>query len=176
MKSFSNRLPITSHQSPFTVHGFTYIGLLIFIALMGIALAGTGLIWHAESRRLRERDLLFAGEQYRRAIGMFYERSPGVKGFPKTLEDLLLDHRYPNVQRYLRRPYLDPITASKSWGIVEGPGGGIAGVYSLSGEKPVRQANFQKGQSDFEGREKYSDWRFVYVPREVEAGVPGRKD
>src|SRR5882672_10221153 len=32
-------------------HGFTYIGLLIFIALIGIALAGTGMVWHTQVRR-----------------------------------------------------------------------------------------------------------------------------
>jgi type II secretory pathway pseudopilin PulG len=156
--------------------GFTYIGLLIFIALMGIALAGTGLVWHAESRRLKEGELLFAGEQYRRAIGMYYERSPGEKKFPKTIDELLHDRRYPNVQRHLRRAYVDPITASKDWGVVEGPAGGIAGVYSLSEDKPVKQANFRQGQADFEGRQKYSEWRFVYVPQEVAGGATARKD
>jgi len=143
---------------------------------MGIALAGTGVVWHAESRRLKERDLLFAGEQYRRAIGMYYEHSPGEKKFPKSIDDLLLDHRYPNLQRYLRRAYVDPIMASNTWGIVEGPEGGIAGVYSLSGDKPVKQAGFRQGQADFEGREKYSDWRFVYVPPEVAGDSPDGKD
>lgn len=164
MEHFSNGHAFTNNQLPITNHGFTYIGLLIFIALMGIALAGTGLVWHAESRRLKERDLLFAGEQYRRAIGMYYERSPGEKRFPKTLEELLQDRRYPNVQRYLRRAYVDPITASETWGIVEGPEGGIVGVYSLSADRPVKQANFREAQADFAGREKYSEWRFVYVP------------
>jgi len=179
MKRFEGESVIPRHKSPVTSRGFTYIGLLIFVALMGIALAGTGLVWHAESRRLKEGELLFAGEQYRRAIGMYYERSPGEKKFPRSIDDLLQDRRYPNVQRYLRHAYLDPITTSKDWGMVQGPEGGIAGVYSLSDDKPVKQANFRQGQADFEGREKYSDWRFVYVPQlpAAEAGGTGaRKD
>lgn len=178
MRMVAGFFPQSPIPDPRSCAGFTYLGLLVFIALMGIALAGTGLVWHAESRRLKERDLLFAGEQYRRAIGMYYERSPGEKKFPKTLEDLLLDRRYPNVQRYLRRIYVDPMTASKTWGIVGGAEGGIVGVYSLSEDKPVKQANFRQGQADFEGREKYSDWRFVYVPREPVVGDGGatRKD
>jgi len=170
MKNYDGGQEFSNHHLPITNRGFTYIGLMIFIALMGITLAGTGLMWHAESRRLKEYDLLFAGEQYRRAIGMYYERGPGEKKFPRSIDDLLQDRRYPNVQRYLRRAYVDPITTSSTWGLVEGPQGGIAGVYSLSAGKPVKQANFRPGQADFEDREKYSDWRFIYAPQ---APVPG---
>jgi hypothetical protein len=35
----------------------------------------------------------------------------------------------------------------------------------VAGDRPVKQANFRQGQADFEGKEKYSEWRFVYVPR-----------
>ncbi len=173
MRRFDSGGVLPNHQLPITSYGFTYIGLLIFIALIGIALAGTGLVWHAESRRLKEHDLLFAGEQYRRAIGRYYESTPGEKQFPKAINDLLQDRRYLNVQRYLRRAYVDPISASETWGIVEGPQGGIAGVYSLSASKPVKQANFRAGQADFEGREKYSDWRFIYVPQVPVTGAGG---
>lgn len=97
--------------------GFTYIGLLIFIALMGIALAGTGMVWHAQVRREQERELLFVGDQFRRAIGQYYERSPGGgKHFPQSLDDLLLDKRYVATQRYLGRVYPDPITGKTEWG------------------------------------------------------------
>jgi hypothetical protein len=83
---------------------------------MGIALAGTGVIWHTQSRREKERELLFVGDQFRRAIGLYYERSPGAKRFPKGLEDLVLDRRYPNTQRYLRRLYADPVGGTSGWG------------------------------------------------------------
>ena len=43
-----------------TAHrGFTYIGLLIFIALLGIGLAMTGQIWHTSVQREKEAELLF---------------------------------------------------------------------------------------------------------------------
>jgi type II secretory pathway pseudopilin PulG len=157
---------LARYWSPVTRHefGFTYIGLLMAIALMGAALAGTGMVWHTESRRLKERELLFVGEQYRRAIASYYERSPGTKKFPRSVDELLRDPRYPNVQRHLRKAYADPVAGSREWGLVAGPEGGITGVHSLSEEMPIRQANFAAGQADFEGRERYSDWRFVYVP------------
>lgn len=158
--------------------GFTYIGLLLSIAMLGAALATAGLVWHTQVRREQERELLFVGEQFRRAIGMYYERSPGEKKFPDAIDELLLDPRFPNVQRYLRRIYVDPVTGSRDWGIVEGPGGGIMGVYSQAQARPLKQANFRPSQSDFEARERYSDWRFVYVPQAALEAVhlPAPKD
>jgi hypothetical protein len=37
----------------------------------------------------------------------------------------------------------------------------IAGVASRSPEKPVKIAGFTVDQQDFEGAERYADWRFV---------------
>lgn len=145
--------------------GFTYIGLLIFIALMGIALAGTGVVWHTQIRRERERELLFVGDQFRRAIGQYYDRSPvGSTRFPQSLADLLLDKRYAATQRYLRRVYPDPITGKAEWGFVKGPEDRIVGVYSLSEDAPLKRAGFPANYEDFEGKEHYRDWRFVYAP------------
>ncbi|HWH46272.1 MAG TPA: type II secretion system protein [Burkholderiales bacterium] len=154
----------TIRRSPASHCGFTYIGLLLFIALMGIALAGTGVIWHTEVRREKERELLFVGDQYRRAIGLYYERSPGVKQFPKAIEDVLLDRRYPNTQRYLRRLYADPVGGTSEWGWVRGPEGGIMGVHSLSEGEPLKRAGFPLKYEVFEGKARYSDWQFLYVP------------
>lgn len=161
------------HPSRLTPHGFTYIGLLILIALMGIALAGTGVIWHTETRREKERELLFVGDQFRRAIGLYYERSPGAKRFPKALEDLLLDRRYPNTQRYLRRLYPDPVGGTAEWGLVRGPEGGIVGVHSLSEAEPLKRAGFPLKYKEFEVGAQYSDWRFMYVPAAAPANRAG---
>lgn len=143
--------------------GFTYVGLLISVALAATVLAGTGQVWHAESRRLKERELLFVGEQYRRAIRIYFERSPGVRQFPESLEDLLRDPRYPSPQRYLRRLYPDPLTGKAEWGLILTAEGRIAGVYSLADGRPRKQARFPANQMDFEGKESYREWRFVYA-------------
>ncbi len=154
-------------------HGFTYIGLLIFIALMGIALAGTGVIWHTETRREKERELLFVGDQFRRAIGLYYERSPGAKQYPKALVDLLLDRRYPNTQRYLRHLYADPVTGNEEWGLVKGPEGRIVGVHSLSEAEPLKRAAFPLTYEEFEHAVRYSEWQFIYVPAVARANQAG---
>ena len=145
--------------------GFTYIGLLITIAVIGLGLAATGAISHTLQQREKERELLFIGDQFRRAIALYYERSPGgLKQYPKKLEDLLGDNRYPTAQRYLRRIYADPLTGKKQWGLIELPGIGITGVHSLSEVQPLKTANFSAPYQTFRSAKKYSDWKFVYVP------------
>lgn len=146
------------------LHGFTYIGVLVVVVLMGLTFAGVGVIWRTQKQRENEKELLFNGDQYRRAIGMYYERSPGTKQFPPSIDDLLVDRRYPNVQRYLRRPYSDPMTGKQEWGLVLGPGGGIVGVYSRSDKTPFRTAHFKVRDASFQNAKRYSDWQFIYVP------------
>ena len=165
-----------AYVSRSTSHGFTYIGLLILIALIGVALAGTGLVFHAQAQREKEKQLLFVGDQLRRAIGQYYQRSPGAdKRFPQSLEDLLLDRRYPATQRYLRRIYRDPITGSSDWGLVRTPDDRIVGVYSRSEKSPMKSAQFPERYAEFAGKKSYSEWKFVYaIPASPDAVEPAQ--
>src|SRR5690242_805572 len=79
--------------------GFTYIWLMFTVAAMGLTLAAAGQFWRTEAQREKEKELIFAGDQLRRAIGSYYESSPGAKRFPPSLEKLLLDDRFPFVKR-----------------------------------------------------------------------------
>ena len=145
--------------------GFTYLGVLLLVALLGAALAGTATVWHTMNRREKERELLFIGQQFRQAIGSYYRQSPGGKGeYPGTLEDLLLDKRQAGVVRHLRRIWRDPMTGSTEWGLVRDASGRIMGVYSLSTEAPLKTANFDAADRAFEGQNRYTDWKFVYEP------------
>ncbi|HEX8990018.1 MAG TPA: type II secretion system protein, partial [Rhodocyclaceae bacterium] len=142
--------------------GFTYLGLLFAVALAGVALAATGVVWSVERQREREAELLFVGEQFRDAIASYYERSPGlVKRYPAKLEDLLKDDRFPNVQRHLRQIYADPVRGKREWGIVPAPEGGIMGVFSLATAKPIKQAGFAPQLAGLENKRRYADWQFV---------------
>ncbi len=139
---------------------------------MGIALAAAGGFWHIAQKREKERELLYVGNQYRQAIALYYERSPGGgKQFPKTLENLLQDERQLTTQRYLRKLYRDPITNSKTWGLVEGPNNSIMGVYSLSEDAPMKQDNFEKKDMGFVGKSQYTDWKFAYVVKTPQPGL-----
>jgi type II secretory pathway pseudopilin PulG len=141
--------------------GFTYLTALFVVAILAGGLALTGEHWQSAVMREKEAELLFTGDQYRRAIQRYV--LSGMGQYPPTLEDLLKDPRRPTTERYLRRPYPDPVTGGE-WGIVKAPTGGILGVYSTSEEKPFKTAGFRPRDRAFEGAQKYSDWKFVYTP------------
>lgn len=142
--------------------GYTYLGLLFAVALAGIALAGTGSLWELESRREKEKELLFIGEEYRQAIGSYFDRTPGAdKQYPGKLDDLLQDKRFPMPVHHLRRLYRDPMTPDGSWELIRSQGK-IIGVASKSSGKPVKIAGFSLLQEDFEGAESYAGWRFTH--------------
>lgn len=148
-----------SHQA-----GFTYMGLLMVVAIAGIGMAGVGIVWHQDAQREREKELLFIGQAYRNAIGSYYENSPSTaKQFPQTLQDLILDARFPNVKRHIRQLYTDPFARDKDWNFVLQQGK-ITGVYSNSTLKPIKKAGLPKEFEALDAAEKYEEWRFVYVP------------
>ena len=125
--------------------GFTYLSLLFGIALLGIGLAATGVVWTTEARLSQERELRFIGEQFRQAIGSYYEATPGnLKKYPPSLADLLQDDRYLFMRRHLRKIYLDPVTKTPQWELIAAPDGGVMGVYSRT--------------------PRYQSWKFAYVP------------
>lgn len=148
--------------------GFTYIAILLAIALHGAVMAAAGSVWHIAQKRERERELLFVGEQFRSAIRAYAQSGPGTRGqLPRTLDDLLLDPRLPGTRRHLRKIFVDPITWKAEWGLVKTPdGNAILGVYSLSEDTPLKKANFAPADRAFEGATSYSDWKFVYKPNE----------
>ena len=151
--------------------GFTYMGLLVVIVFMGAALAGTGVVFHQQARREQEKQLLFVGDQYRRAIGLYYAQTPGgAQQYPKSLDDLLGDNRYVVPRRYLRRTYTDPITNSTEWGLVNAGDRGISGVFSRSEKAPIKSANFAMRYESFQSAAQYADWKFVYDPSQLDTG------
>jgi len=149
--------------------GFTYMGVLFAVALMGASLALIGSVWRTSQQRENEQELLFIGDQFRRAILLYYERTPGaVKQYPMSFEQLIKDDRYLVPKRYLRRVYRDPISNELEWGIVHFTDGSIMGVYSLSTKTPRKQSNFKAIYAEFANTNHYSDWRFVYRPYQAQ--------
>lgn len=146
--------------------GFTYLTVLFAIAVAGVVLARTGIDWSQASQREKEKELLFVGNQYRQAITLYYQRTPGaIKRYPAKLEDLLTDTRYNPPQHYLRNLYRDPVTNQQQWGMITAPEGGIMGVHSLSDATPYKSTNFSYQDQAFESATKYSDWKFFYSPQ-----------
>jgi len=142
--------------------GFTYMGLLMVLAISSIAMAVVGIVWHKDMQREREKELKFIGESYKKAIGSYYEsKVNGAKQFPEKLENLLLDERFPTIKRHIRKLYADPMTREKDWGL-EMQQGRIIGVYSQSEEKIIQQ-NATNGNK----QTKYNAMKFIYVPTAI---------
>jgi type II secretory pathway pseudopilin PulG len=144
--------------------GFTYLFVLILVAMLAGVLAAAGTRWGTIDQRSREAELLRQGSAIRDAIGAYYQSTPGtVKRFPPNLQGLLLDSRYLGVRRYLRKIPYEPFSRDKNWGLVSAPDGGVMGVYSQSEKTPFKSENFAALDSTFTGAAHYSDWHFVYV-------------
>ncbi len=146
--------------------GFTYIGVLIIMAVMLVTMGTVAEVWHSVMQREKEQELLFVGHQFRTAIGKYYVHN-GRK-YPPSLEALIefTDASGKKVH-FLRKLYLDPMTGDAQWGLVMGQGAGVAGVYSLSEDKPYKTTGFTDVDAQLEDAESYVDWKFAYVPGAV---------
>ncbi len=81
--------------------------------------------------REREQFLMDRGNQYKRAIQIFYAEN---KHYPAKLEDL----ENTNDKRYLRRRYIDPLTGSDEWRLIHT--NGTALTDSLVQKPPTQNA------------------------------------
>ena len=133
--------------------GFTYIMVLLWVAISGVMLMALSRAWLMESRRERDTELIYRGEQIRDALSAYaaVPVSTGRSHAPERLEDLLEDRRSGQVVRHLRRVWRDPITNSPNWGLIKDANGGIVGVFSTSPKVPLLGPP---------GTRRYRDWRF----------------
>jgi type II secretory pathway pseudopilin PulG len=152
--------------------GFTYLGLIIFVFIVGLVGAATLKIGALLQRAHTEQELLEIGYQFSAALKSYADATPrGQRPQPMTLQELLRDPRFPNPRRHLRKIFVDPVSGKAEWGLVRaGEGGPILGVHSLSQLAPLKVANFDKRFPGFERREHISDWKFM--AELSAAGVP----
>ncbi len=139
--------------------------VLILVVVLGLALGMAGSSWRTIMQQVKEEELLWRGDQYRKAIAAYYGISQsGVQRYPNTLEDLLKDPRSLQTVRHLRRLYPDPMTGG-DWIIIKDPAGGIKGVHSSSNLEPFKKDGFTEDDEDFKDATKYSEWEFSYQPQ-----------
>lgn len=74
--------------------------LLVSLAVMSILMAVAMPAWRQAVQREREAELVFRGEQYARAIGLFQRKFAGA--FPPSIDVLVQ-------QKFLRKKYKDPM-------------------------------------------------------------------
>jgi type II secretory pathway pseudopilin PulG len=112
-----------------SARGFTYLGVLLALALLGVGLLAVSEVWVTSAHRQRLAQLNWIGRQFEQAIGSYYESSPGgARTYPRSLDQLLLDPRYPTARRHLRQIYPDPFSGSTDWSLLRLPDGRIKAV------------------------------------------------
>lgn len=145
--------------------GFTYVGLLIVVAM--IAAGSAAVLGAGVNLQMRdnEAELLAIGREFRRALQDYADATPvGQPTAPKELAELLRDPRYLGVRRHLRRIYPDPLTGKTEWGIERAPDGRISGIHSLSPTPTLRHTGFPTGMEAFEQAEHHNEWVFALAP------------
>ncbi len=172
--------------------------LLVAIAVMGVLMGAAIPSWKTLVQREREAELVFRGEQYARAVGLFQRKYAGA--FPPNLDTLLQ-------QKFLRKKYLDPMTGkdfqllyqgtamsvggqpggvgtSRPGQVAPAPGlvavpetgsGGMAGTAGpRGGIVGVTSTSTKASLRLYKGRGKYNEWQFVYTQTSSGVGVPGQ--
>lgn len=135
--------------------------ILLFVLMTTLGAGTMVQMVQTQTQREKEEELLFIGDQYRRAIASYYNTMPpgAARALPSNLEALLSDERFSTPKQHLRRIYADPMTGTTEWGLVTN-GGGISGVFSLSDRAPFKTSGFLPAYKEFEGKGSYSDWKF----------------
>ena len=143
--------------------GFTYIGLLIVVVILGLGLSEVGVLWRTQAQREREQELLAIGHEFERAIASYH--GVGAHQYPAEIADLLNDKRFSEPKHHLRKLYADPMTGAADWTLISAPLQGISGIASSSQAEPIKKAGFDVDEEKFKDATSYADWQFVYIPR-----------
>lgn len=153
--------------------GITLIVVLVMIVILGLSAGLAGQTMSSLVQREREAELLWRGDQYRKAIASYFsgggQGGAGLQAYPLRLEDLLRDPRSLATKRHLRRLYTDPMTG-EPFQTLKDPAGRLNGVRSASEAQPFQQDGFPIEYQDFKDAEKYSAWEFRYTPPKVKPG------
>src|SRR5438477_2471980 len=82
-------------------NGYAMAVLLVAMGVMAVMITVAMPAWKQMVQREREEELVFRGQQYARAIGLFERKYANTP--PPTLDVLVQEH-------FLRKKYKDPIT------------------------------------------------------------------
>jgi type II secretory pathway pseudopilin PulG len=181
----------TSSQS-----GYAMAALLVVLNIMAVVLTVALPTWRTMMKREKEAELIWRGQQYARAIGLFQRKYANT--FPPNL-DILLN------ERYLRKKYKDPMTKDGEFQLLYAASQNVPGQPQVPGQPPPGQVP-QRGQTgtqpspldagpqgaagarggimgvssksaesslrEYNGRTKYNEWAFVWQAASTQAGAP----
>jgi type II secretory pathway pseudopilin PulG len=119
--------------------GFALLVVFLMAAMVAITLYLEIPRVAFESQRNREEMLVERGEQYKRAIELYYRKT---KRYPQKIEDLENTNNF----RFLRRRYMDPLTGKDEWRMVHMGPAGLTD--SLVEKMPGTDADKKDGKSE----------------------------
>jgi len=166
--------------------GYAMAALLVAMSVMAVLLGALLPHWTTLATREKEQELVFRGNQYARAIGLFQRKFANTA--PPSI-DVLVE------QRFLRKKYKDPITnddfqpiyANQAAQAIGSPTGaanpgqqgsanlstparqtlqmgfGSTGATGAGGIIGVTSKSTETSLKVYNGRSKYNEWAFVYV-------------
>ena len=83
--------------------------LLVVLSVLSVALGFLLPVWGTVVKREKEAELIFRGEQYARAIGLYQRKY--ANAYPKSIDALLNE-------RFLRKKYMDPMTSDGQFELI----------------------------------------------------------
>jgi type II secretory pathway pseudopilin PulG len=107
--------------------GYAMAALLVAMSIMAIMMTVVMPAWKHAAQREKEEELVFRGNQYARAIGLFQRKF--ANAYPPNI-DVLID------QKFLRKKFKDPITNDDFVPLPAGQAAGAAEPGSQPGAQP----------------------------------------
>jgi len=92
--------------------GFLLVGVIVMAALVLIALSVAAPVLAKDLQRERELEAIHRGQQYTRAIRLYYKK---FNAYPTSVK--ALEGGTPQ-ERFLRQHYLDPMTGKDDWRLI----------------------------------------------------------
>lgn len=159
----------TTRQGRNSQGGYALLAILVAAVVVSIMLARSLPREAMRAQRLREERLIMRGEQYKRAVELYFREH---KKYPEELDDL----EDTNGVRYLRRRYQDPITGEDEWRLIhmgadgkfkdsliydteeegeEGSGSGFRGRQGPSLAEARRRAQITQSNSAYGGLNQF---------------------
>jgi type II secretory pathway pseudopilin PulG len=165
--------------------------LLVAMGVMAVVWTTALPTWSQLAKREKEEELIFRGNQYARAIGLFQRKYANQS--PPTI-DVLLE------QKFLRRKYKDPMVPDGEFQLlyqtVQQPGSsgrgqpqgaqqgrssqvqppsGVAVPGQVTGAPIIGVTSKSKEESlrVYNGATHYNEWQFIYLATTRQPGAPG---
>ena len=119
-RSMNNRKSISQRRRE---SGYTLLMVVFLVAIMSITALAVAPNLLTQGRREKEEEMIWRGEQYQRAILLYYQK---FGKYPTKIEDLT---KQTNGVRFLRQAYPDPMNKEDgSWRFIYvGPNGQLIG-------------------------------------------------